>query len=416
MRIAIFTNNYKPFMGGVTRSVETLIQEFHARGHEVRLFAPRFEGYEERESWIYRVPSIPRFNHTDFSLPLPYSVKVRSIMADFNPHLVHVQHPFFLGEMGMHLGKNRNIPIVLTYHTQYDQYSHYAPIDSDLVKRWIINVCTSFCNLCDLVVAPSSDIRQVLIDRKVTSRIEVIPTGVNLAPYRDPDRRWLRETFKIGPEKTILIHTGRLAKEKNLNFLFRAVAQAMSGNETLVFFVAGIGDLVPHLKALSRELGIESRVIFHGRMTPEELVSAYAGADLFVFSSKSETQGLVVLEAMAAGTPVVAVDAPGVRDMVTDGVDGYLTDEDEDLFSRRILSLVESPEQRAAFSRAAEKKAARYRSSAMAGKVLDEYERLLRQPPETLNPEIHHFNILKGLLREAVAKVVKEGPGTKKRS
>ncbi|MDX1764855.1 MAG: glycosyltransferase, partial [bacterium] len=367
-------------MGGVTRSIETLVHEVHARGHEVRLFAPRFEGYEETEDWIYRVPSIPRFNHTDFSLPLPYSVRVRSIMTDFSPHLVHVQHPFFLGEMGMHLGKNRNIPIVLTYHTQYEQYSHYAPIDSDLVKRWIINVCNSFCNLCDLVVAPSTDIRQVLIDRKVTSRIEVIPTGVNLEPYREPDRRWLRETFRIGPEKKILIHTGRLAKEKNLPFLFRAVAQVMSDNEGVVFFVAGIGDQAPYLKELSSQLGIEGQVIFHGKMTAEELAAAYAGADLFVFSSKSETQGLVVLEAMAAGTPVVAVDAPGVRDMVTDSVDGYLTEEDEGLFARRILLLLDSPDHRAAFSRAAEEKAAQFQSSAMGGKILDEYEHLLQQP------------------------------------
>jgi glycosyltransferase involved in cell wall biosynthesis len=402
MKVAFFSNNYRPFMGGVTRSIDTFRPEFEARGHAVHLFVPRFKGYEEREERVYRVPSIPKFNHTDFSLPLPFSLKVRNIFGKLDLDLVHAQHPFFLGEMGMHLGKSRNLPIVLTYHTQYDQYSHYTPIDSALVKRWIINVCTSFCNLCDLVVAPCSDIRELLLQRGVATRIEVIPTGIDLSAYGHPDRSWLRETFGLSRKQKILLHVGRLAKEKNLEFLLQAVAQAMARDRDLVLLVAGTGDRVPRLKELSQTLGLGSRVVFHGQMQPAELVNAYAGADLFVFTSKTETQGLVILESMAAGTPAVAVDAPGVRDTIQDGVNGYLTPEDVDVFSERILSLIGSPETRAAFSEAAQKTAAAYSASRMAERMLQEYAELLRRPPDTLNPEIHHFNILKGLLREAV--------------
>ncbi len=402
MKLAFFSNTYRPFTGGVTRSIDTFRREFEARGHEVHLFVPRFKGYEEREERVYRVPSIPKFNHTDFSLPLPFSLKVRNIFGKLNPHLVHAQHPFFLGEMGMHLGKNRNLPIVLTYHTQYDQYSHYAPVDSDLVKRWIINVCISFCNLCDLVVAPCRDIREMLLQRGVTTRIEVIPTGIDLAPYGNVDPNWLRETFGLSGHQKILLHVGRLAKEKNLEFLLHAVGRAMARDPELVLLIAGMGDRVPRLKELTETLGLGARVIFHGQMEPAELVNAYAGADLFVFTSKTETQGLVVLESMAAGTPAVAVDAPGVRDMIRDGVNGYLTAEDGELFAEKVLRLTGSPEIRAAFSEAALKAASGYSASAMAERMLEQYAELLERPPDTLNPEIHHFNILKGLLREAV--------------
>lgn len=407
MKIAIFTNNFRPFVGGVTRSIETLVREIHKKGHEVNLFAPRFEGYEDREEWIYRVPAIPRFNHTDFSLPLPFSLKVRSIFEKTGPDLVHVQHPFFLGEMGMHLGKNRGIPIVLTYHTQYEKYSHYAPIDSDLVKRWIVNVCTSFCNICDLVVAPSTDLKKTLISRGVKTGVEVIPTGVDLASYEKAEGRWLRKEFGIGEDKKVLVHIGRLAKEKNLTFLFRSVAEAMKSDKDLLFFIAGQGDQENELRELTDRLGIRERVIFHGKMEPRELRNAYAGGDLFVFSSKTETQGLVVLESMAAGTPVVAVDASGVRDIIEDGVHGYLTGEDPREFSEKILTLIHSQEKRVAFAKASLKKAETFAASKMADKVIHGYSRLLEQPSDRLNPEVHHFKILKGLLQESLRKVVK---------
>lgn len=405
MRIAIFTNTFRPFLGGVTRSIETFVREFRRRGHEVHLFAPRFEGYSDEEDGIYRVPAIPRFNHTDFSLPVPFSLKVRSIFDKIDPELVHVQHPFFLGEMGMHLGKNRGVPIVLTYHTQYERYSHYAPIDSDLVKRWIVNVCSSFCNLCDMVVAPSSDIRNLLVKRGVQTRIEVIPTGIDLSLYRKPDREWLRRRFGIGADKKLLVHVGRLAKEKNLDFLFRAVAQTMNSDKDVTFFLAGQGDQETELKSLAGRLGMEGRTVFYGKLGPRELADVYAGADLFVFSSETETQGLVILESMAAGTPVVAVDAPGVRDIVEDGVNGYLTPSAPEAFSQKILMLLHAPEKRAALSRACVSTAERFSAANMADRMLEEYTRLRQLPPYTLNPEVHRFKILKGLLQESLASV-----------
>jgi glycosyltransferase involved in cell wall biosynthesis len=404
MKIGIFTNNFRPFVGGVTRSIETFMREFENKGHDVHVFAPRFEGYKEDEKTVYRVPAIPRFNHTDFSLPLPFSLRVRSIFDKLDLDLVHVQHPFFLGEMGMHLGKNRGLPIVLTYHTQYEKYSHYAPIDSDLVKRWIVNVCTSFCNLCDLVVAPSHDMRDILISREVKTRIEVIPTGVDLSSYQSLNRQWLRKEFGIDEKKQILVHVGRLAKEKNLDFLFGSVANIMKKNKEILFFIAGEGDQKDRLRALAGRLGIQDQVIFHGKMTPEELVNAYAGGDLFIFCSKTETQGLVVLEAMAAGMPVVAVDAPGIRDIVAHGVSGFLTAEDTHEFSEKILILLQSAEKKDAFSKASLKIAEELSSSRMADRMLQEYSRLLQQSPDTLNPEIHRFKILKGLLQEALRK------------
>jgi glycosyltransferase involved in cell wall biosynthesis len=252
------------------------------------------------------------------------------------------------------------------------------------------------------VVAPSEDIRNLLISRDVKTRIEVIPTGVDFELYQNPDRHWFRREFGIDEGKKVLVHVGRLAKEKNLDFLFRSVAVVMKKNKEVLLFIAGEGDQKERLRNLAGQLGIQDQVLFHGKMTSDELVNAYAGGDLFVFSSKTETQGLVVLEAMAAGMPVVAVDAPGLRDVVADGVCGFLTSEDPQDFSEKILFLIQSADKKETFSRASLKIARQFSSSKMADRMLKEYSHLLQQSPDTLNPEIHRFKILKGLLQEAL--------------
>jgi len=405
MKIAVFSNTYRPFVGGVTRSIDTFVEEFRKKGHEVQLFVPRFKGVHESTEWICRVSAIPRFNQTDFSLPLPFSLKVRTRFKEFAPDVVHVQHPFFLGEMGMHLGKYRRLPLVLTYHTQYEQYAHYTPVDTDLVKRWIINVCTSFCDLCDLVIAPSRDLKQVLIERGVRTPIEVIPTGIDLSRSVPRDTGGLRKRLELGEETKILVHVGRFGPEKNLEFLFRSVAKALVRRPALVFYVAGEGTLCDPLKRLARQLGMAERVYFEGKLSPLELSNVYADGDLFVFASKTETQGLVVLEAMAAGMPVVAVDAPGVRDMVEDGLEGFLTPENGEIFAERILFLLDHPERWTACAQACRIKAEAFSASRMAERMLLAYERLRKVPRERLNRKIHHFTIVKGLLQEALRRV-----------
>ena len=402
MRIAVFTNNYRPFLGGVTRSIETFAKEFRAKGHAVWIFAPRFGGDEPAEEGVTRAPAIPRFNHTDFALPLPFSLRVRQEFKRFAPDLVHVQHPFLLGEMGLHLARSRGLPVVLTYHTQYEKYAHYTPVDSERVRRWIVNVCTSFCNLCDLVVAPSRDIRETLRARGVETEIQVIPTGVDLSVYDRVDPSWLRRRLGLAAETPILVHVGRLAKEKNLGLLVEAAARAMERRRDLVWVVAGRGDREEALRARVRELGLAGRVRFFGTMAPSDLANLYAGAWVFVFASTTETQGLVVLEAMAAGAPVAAVDAPGVRDMVVHGEQGLLCAEEPDALAGAVLAIVEDPERRRAMSRAARGRARDFSSSAMADRLLAAMDRLRGRGPAPDRGEVHRFLVLKGILRDVV--------------
>ena len=341
MKIAFFTNNYKPFVGGVPIAVENLAVRLRKAGHRVFIFAPEYEEQVEDEPDVFRITALTHFNETGFSLPLPIMLEAQSTFADAEPDLVHVHHPFLLGSTGLSLARSMNLPVVFTYHTQYERYAHYLPFGEEMVGEVAQQVAWRFANCCDAVIAPSSDIRDTLVGRGVTVPIRVIPTGVDLMRFRRADKGWLRGRFGLGRDERVLLFVSRLAREKNVDFLIRAFARlAPSAPDSRLVLVGG-GDAEEELRRLAAETGLGGRILFAGTLSGDDLVSAYAGADMFVFASTSETQGMVVLEAMAAGQPVVAVRAPGVRDVVADDRNGFMVDEgDEEGFAARVLEIL----------------------------------------------------------------------------
>ena len=323
MNIVLLTNTFTPHIGGVARSVEQFATEHRRNGHQVLVVAPTFDGAEDRLG-VIRVPAIQNFNGSTFSLPLPIPGFLEAALDEFRPDIVHSNHPFLLGDTALRVAASRDIPVVFTHHTLYQKYTHYVIGGSKTLKRFVIDLAAGYCNLCDAVVAPSESIRQMLVAHGVERRIEVIPTGVETEKLAHGDGAGCRRINEIPQDAFVVGHVGRLAPEKNLGFLAESVANFLLRNDSAWFIVAGEGPCESDILQAFEDYGVADRLALLGALPPESLADVYHAMDVFAFASLSETQGMVLTEAMAAGVPVVAVDGPGVRETVHDQKNGML--------------------------------------------------------------------------------------------
>jgi glycosyltransferase involved in cell wall biosynthesis len=290
----------------------------------VLVIAPRFEGIPERERDVVRVPAVQHFNGSDFSVPVPVPRRVAGALSTFAPQIVHSHHPFLFGDTALRVAAARAIPVVFTYHTMYEQYTHYVPGHSPRLKRFVVELATGYCNLCDAVIAPSTTVAELLVRRGVKVSIEIIATGVERDAFASGDGPGFRQRAGIPLEAFVVGHVGRLAPEKNLGFLAAAVACFLLHNAQAHFLVAGDGPSLAEIQRTFAASGLTSRLHVEGVLGQRELADVYQSMDVFAFASQTETQGMVLTEAMAAGVPVVAVDASGVRDVVRDRENGRL--------------------------------------------------------------------------------------------
>jgi glycosyltransferase involved in cell wall biosynthesis len=369
------TNTYLPHVGGVARSVARFAAEFRRLGHEVWVVAPEFENAPEQEHGVLRFPAVQHFNGSDFSIPVPVPGKLSALLENFHPDIVHAPHPFLLGDLALRVAAARNLPVVFTHHTRYELYTHYVPGDSKLLKRFVVELTSGYCNLCDAVIVPSKSVEELLRRRQVTVPIEVIPTGLDDAAFEAVGKAEARAELGIPLDAFVVGHVGRLAPEKNLEFLADAVQRFLLSNSFAHFLLIGEGPSKGEILARLDSAGLGKRLHQLGIVRPEALVRAYRAMDVFAFASRTETQGLVLTEAMAARVPVVAIDAPGVREVVTDGVNGRLLHDDEPEAFADALAFVASldPQRRESMARAAEETARRFSMSALAQRAMDLY-------------------------------------------
>lgn len=323
----MMTNTYLPHVGGVARSVSTFAGEYRRRGHQVLVVAPTFEGEpvpRRHERIVERVAAVQKFNGSDFSVRLPLAATLSSRLDAFTADVIHAHHPFLLGDTALRVGATRNVPVIFTHHTRYEDYTHYVPFDSPALKEAAINLSTQFANLCDGVIAPSESIARLIRQRGVESPIAVVPTGIDVAGFARGDGARARRHFRIPARAFVVGHTGRLAPEKNLGYLARAVALFLQRTPDAFFLVIGGGPAEEKMRGTFAKHGVADRVIMGGKQTGEALHDAFGAMDVFAFASFSETQGMVLAEAMAAGVPVVALKANGVVEVVRDGENGRL--------------------------------------------------------------------------------------------
>lgn len=385
----MMTNTYLPHVGGVARSVHTFAEDYRRFGHPTTVVAPTFPGVEELnpaiEKDVVRVPAVQRFNGSDFSVRLPIIGLLNPKLLQLETDIVHSHHPFLLGDTAVRFAADRQVPVVFTHHTLYEEYLHYVPFKGGAMRQFVIELSTHYANLSDGVIAPSESIADLIRKRGVKKPISVIPTGIDLAKFASGDGERFRRSERIGKESFVIGTLGRMAEEKNLRYLCNAVAEALVAAPGTVFLAVGAGPLEGPMKRFFADRGLSERIRFPGKKTGQDLWDAYKAMDLFVFSSFSETQGLVLAEAMAAGLPVVALDASGVREVVKDGENGVMLpgETDESEFARTILAICDDPELRKRFGEGALETAQEFSREKSAEKALALYEKVRHDARKT---------------------------------
>ncbi len=320
----MFSNTYLPHVGGVARSVSGLVRGLRDKGHKVLVIAPEFDGAEHDDQDTIRIPAVTNFSASDFSIPIPLSRKIRRKVREFNPDIIHSHHPFLLGDTALRTSAELNLPIVFTHHTRYDIYSHYLAQGSNRFQRLALSVSLGYCDLCDEVIAPSESIAKFLRGNNMGAPVAVIPTGVDPEKFTGGNGSAARTALGIPDAAFVIGHVGRLAEEKNLRYLTGALVAFLSRHPDAHAVLTGDGAERGAMLARFESAGLSDRVHFTGIRREQDLRDIFASFDIFAFSSLSETQGLVIAEAMMASVPVVALDAPGVREVVEDNVNGYL--------------------------------------------------------------------------------------------
>ncbi len=380
MRVVMMTNTYLPHVGGVARSVETFTQQLRSSGHEVLVVAPESSQTESAEAGVLRVPAVQNFNGSDFAVRLPIPGLVSSALTEFQPDILHVHHPFLLGDTAQRVAAQLNLPLVFTHHTMYERYTHYVPGDSSTLQRFVRDLATHFANLCDGVIAPSESIADELQERGVTVPIVAIPTGIDLARFSTGNGNEWRSRLNLPRGTFLLGHVGRLAPEKNLTFLAHAVVRFLHQHAGAHFFVVGSGPCEEDIQAICQRAHVADRLHLVGSLSGRELVDAYSAMDAFAFASTSETQGLVLAEAMTAGVPVVALDAPGAREVVRDYVNGRLLPRPEiRRFSQALMWIAHHADRRR-LRTAARQTAELFSAERSCQRLVELYDQIVTQP------------------------------------
>ncbi len=337
MHIAHFTNTYKPNINGVVRSVSAFREALIHLGHQVFVFAPEAHDYIDIEPFIFRYPAIelPDF---DYSFPLPVSAHIDWVFPILKPDIVHSHHPVVLGQVAANKAEKHNLPLVFTFHTRYTVYSHIVPFSEAFINDVIVDWLARYIQRCQHVITPSEGIQRMLREYGgIQERITTIPTGIDLLPFQQADGNAIRQKYGLERRRTLV----RLSIEKNWGLLLTAFAQVARQHSEAHLMVIGDGPQREELEKTIAELGIGDRVTFTGLVPFEQVPAHLKAGELFCFASVRETQSLVIIEALSAGLPVVAVQATGINEVVTDGVQGLLTREDSDDLARAMLRLLE---------------------------------------------------------------------------
>jgi 1,2-diacylglycerol 3-alpha-glucosyltransferase len=339
MRIGMIADAYRPVVSGVTNYVFLNKRLLEANGHQVYVFTFGESEYKDDEPNIIRSPGLPLVD-TGYYLSLNFKREARKLL--YTMDVVHVHHPFFGGSLALRYCRPRGIPIIFTNHTRYDLYAQfYLPGVPDIISETMLQAyMPSFCRACDLIIAPSEGLRQILIKMGVDAPIEVVPNGVNLEPFSNPTIIKDRAEFNFTSEHILLVYVGRLGPEKNLPFLLRSFAVTSQALDHVRLLLIGGGPERDNLEDQVRNMGIEPKVFFTGMVPYEELPGYLAMADSFVTASVSEVHPLSVIEAMASGLPVLGINSPGVSDTIEDGSTGFLATDDLAAFTAKMVRMV----------------------------------------------------------------------------
>jgi len=323
--------------------------------------------YDDYDRDVVRVHSFPLPTRTAYRLTLPFLPRALGALS-----IVHAHSPFVTGWLGRSAARRAGVPLVFTYHTQLDAYAHYVPFEARATRNVARQLTRAYANAADAVVVPTAAMERRLRELGVRSRIAVVPSGIDIATFaRGARSQEFRSSLGVSSHQKMILAVGRLGREKNLEFALEAFAQL--GDDDVRFVAIGDG---PHRAALERfaaHAGVGDRVRFTGELPRERLPEAYASADAFVFASRTDTQGLVLVEALAAGLPIVAVDTPQTRDVLADAA--RIVRDDVSSLAAGLRDALAAP--RAQGATAATRIAERYDRTTSGDRMMELYATLL---------------------------------------
>jgi 1,2-diacylglycerol 3-alpha-glucosyltransferase len=431
MRIAMFTNNYKPFIGGVPISIERLANGLRSLGHIVYIFAPEYETRTEDETYIIRYKTFQKKMKNGFVYPNSFDPAIEEKFTSLCFDVIHVHHPMMIGQTALYLSKKYQIPLAYTYHTRYEEYLHYfkffEKIERDIEKNissiaikkaenkmllysksvLVPKLIRIFTNNCDLVFAPTKMMKENLIERGTRTPIEVLPTGLLSSSFIEDEKKSeeIRRKYKNG-KKYLLCTTARLEREKNLEFLLRGIAELKIQLEgCFQVLILGDGKQRKELEELVKQLEIEDVISFIGSVPNEEIKDYQFASDLFLFSSKSETQGIVLLEAMAARNPVIAVKASGVVDVVENGKNGFMTEENISEWAKAAADVLVNPFLYDSLKEGAKYTAEQYQTREIAHIAQEVYKEMIQEKQNNKKNKKWSYHYEKGEIQQVIASI-----------
>ena len=383
MKILYISDVYFPRVNGVSTSIRTFRRELAELGHQIDLVAPRY-GDEPDEEGIFRLPGFKVPFDPEDRLLHRRALKAHEDEAARRAYdLIHVQTPFVAHRLGLRLARRLDIPVVETYHTFFEEYLyHYVPLAPRSLMRALARRFSRLqCNRVDQLVVPSRAMEDTLHGYGVTTPMERLPTGLVPDEFAAGNGAAFRDKYRIRHDRPTLLHVGRVAFEKNISFLLRVLKRVAARIPDVLMVIAGEGPALGGLQRQAMDLDLMDHLLFIGNMDRAgELMDCYRAADAFVFASRTETQGLVLLEAMALSVPVVSTAVMGTKDILEPGKGCLVAAEDETDFSSKVLQVLADAGLRTRLRREARDYAlGQWSAATMAGRMSRLYEDLARR-------------------------------------
>ena len=388
MRIGLFTDTYPPFINGVSTSVNMLKKALEKKGHKVYIVTVNDSlikySYDEEEH-ILKIPGVP-IGIYDYRVSRIYPLKMINLVKSWNLDVIHSHTEFGIGIFARIFAKQFNIPLVHTYHTMYEDYTYYITHGYfDKSSKKIVEYLTKF--YCDKtaseLIVPTAKTYRLFKDKyKFEKNIHIIPTGIEVDRFFKENIDFkivndLKKKLKITKTNRIIVFVGRLAEEKNVEFLLNAHQKLVSKNKNLKLLIVGDGPDKEKFEMLSKKLGIEQNVIFTGKVAWEDIPYYYHAADLFATASKSETQGLTVIEAMASNVIPIVIEDDAFNGTVIDGINGFIFKEEKE-YIKDVLKLLDDKKLNKNFSEQARIQSEQLSSKTYAESVLTVYNRAIK--------------------------------------
>lgn len=380
MKILIATDTYSPTINGVVTSVINLKEQLEMRGHNVRILTLSNHRDSRKDDNVYYVGSLPVKIYPNARMALNLFHPYIKEIINWRPDIIHTQSEFTTFFYAEHIARKCKVPIVHTYHTMYEDYTHYFTKNKKIGMKCVENVSKLLLSKVDSVIVPTRKVKKALLGYGVKSDIKIIPSGINLQNFnRDispDDKNNLRDLLNINDRDIVFITVGRLGKEKNIQELIGHMVKLCSQRENIKFLIVGDGPYRQELEDSVKEYGLGKNIIFTGMIPPDRIANYYQLGHIFISASTSETQGLTTIEALASSLPLICKNDPCLEEVLREGKNGFTYDE-EDVFIKYANSLIENPILRDRMGKDSKERATKYSVNHFAISVEDLYQEVI---------------------------------------